>query len=160
MAYTNKQIEDIFSKIIEEVSNGRALRNVLKDEGMPSSSTFYIWLEENEDKSKQYARACEVRADQIFDEILDIADDGTNDTYVNEKGQEVTDQEVIGRSRLRVDSRKWIASKLNPKKYGDSSKLTLDGKLDTTVKQDFSDWSNEDLKVLAELQDKNKKKDE
>ena len=62
--------------------------------------------------------------------------------------------------RLLIDTLKWKAAKYYPKMFGDNSKLTLDGKLDTTVKQDFSDWSNEDLKLLAELQDKNKKKDE
>ena len=119
MAYSIEEIEDIFNKIIVEIENGRALRKILKeDENMPSTQTFYKWIDEDEVKSKQYARACEVRADAIFDDIIDIADDSSGDKKVVESG-EVIDSEFVARSRIRIDARKWIASKLNPKKYGD-----------------------------------------
>lgn len=120
MAYKKEQIEEIFNRIMSEIIHGRALRNILKDEGMPAPETFYVWLDQDESKSKRYARACEYRADAIFDEIIDIADETDNDTiYDIETGAEKPNHEWIARSRLRVDSRKWIASKLAPKKYGD-----------------------------------------
>lgn len=118
MAYKKEQIEEIFNRIMSEIIHGRALRNILKDEGMPAPETFYVWLDQDESKSKRYARACEYRADAIFDEIIDIADDSSNDTEYTEQGEK-PNHEWISRSRLRVDSRKWIASKLAPKKYGD-----------------------------------------
>jgi hypothetical protein len=121
MVYKPEEIKDIFNKILIKISiNGMAIRNVLKEKDMPSPETFYKWLDEDKEKSKQYARACQQRADIIFDEMLDIADDGTNDymtKLVGEKEIEVVNQEHIQRSRLRIDTRKWTLSKLNPKKY-------------------------------------------
>jgi hypothetical protein len=72
----------------------------------------------------QYARAREAQADFLAEEILQIADDGENDTYATENGPAVN-HDVVQRSRLRVDARKWLASKLAPKKYGD--KLAVGG---------------------------------
>ena len=121
MAYTDKDKDNIFEYVCQEIEKGRALRNVLKDENMPSTSTFYQWLDNDEVKAKQYARATEVRADIIFDDILAIADENTNDTSINENGIEVVNNDVIQRSRLRIDARKWVLSKLNPKKFGDKT---------------------------------------
>jgi hypothetical protein len=133
MAYSKKEIEDIFNYVCMEIEKGRALRNVLKYENMPSTSTFYQWLDNNSDKAKQYARATEVRADVIFDDILSIADENDNDTYVNDNGIEVVNNDVIQRSRLRIDARKWVLSKLNPKKFGDKIQTEHSGEVTTNV---------------------------
>jgi hypothetical protein len=85
---------------------------------MPDKSTVMRWLAQNEAFRDQYARARESQADHLAEEILQIADDGSNDTYQTENGEAVN-HDVIARSRLRVDTRKWLASKLAPKKYGD-----------------------------------------
>ena len=127
MAYSKEDIDKIFNYVCSEIEKGRALRNVLKDDGMPSTSTFYEWLDNDDVKSKQYARATEVRADIIFDDILAIADENTNDTSINENGIEVVNNDVIQRSRLRIDARKWVLSKLNPKKFGDKTDVTSGG---------------------------------
>lgn len=55
----------------------------------------------------------------MFEDMLEIADDGTRDTYVDAEGNERTDQDVIARSRLRVDTRKWMLARMAPKKYGE-----------------------------------------
>ena len=55
----------------------------------------------------------------MADELLEIADDGRNDRIADEDGNERTDHDVIARSRLRVDTRKWLLSKALPKIYGD-----------------------------------------
>jgi hypothetical protein len=133
MAYTTDEVNNIFNYVCLEIEKGRALRNILKDENMPSTSTFYQWLESNTDKAKQYARATEVRADIIFDDILTIADENTNDTFVNDNGIEIVNNDVIQRSRLRIDARKWVLSKLNPKKYGDKIQQEHSGEVTTTV---------------------------
>lgn len=126
MAYSKESKEKIFITIFDEISKGRAVRNVLKDEGMPDVTTFYNWLELDSEKAKQYARACEVRADAIFDEIIDIADDSSQDVLHTEFGEK-ENKEFVSRSRLKIDARKWIASKLNPKKYGDKIDYTTNG---------------------------------
>lgn len=113
-------------------------------EGMPSVDTVLRWLREDkgcefdEDGKKvkdgfcaQYARAKEEQADFMIEEMIEIADDGTNDLMTIEKGDisyEVENKEVTNRSKLRVETRKWIASKLKPKKYGDKIDMELTGK--------------------------------
>lgn len=69
-------------------------------------------------RSANNTRAREAQADTLADEILDIADDATNDFMMTEQGLKY-DGDSVQRSRLRVDSRKWLAGKLRPKKYGD-----------------------------------------
>lgn len=91
---------------------------------MPSVQTVFSWMRKHPEFLEQYARAKEESADALADEILDIADDSTNDTVETEDGVRVN-HENIQRARLRVDTRKWIASKLKPKKYGD--KLAVGG---------------------------------
>lgn len=124
MAYKPNEIEDIFNKILLEIELGHAIRNILKEDGMPDSTTFYKWIDLDSEKSKRYARACELRADSIFEDILDIADDSSGDVKINKDGEEYLDNEFVQRSRLRVEARKWIVSKLNPKKYGDKQETT------------------------------------
>ncbi|AZB01281.1 hypothetical protein EG359_17405 [Chryseobacterium joostei] len=122
MAYSEERKDKIFKKIISEIADkGKSLRAVLREKGMPSSSTFFIWLEDDESKSKQYARAVEVRAEGIFDEIIDIAENSEKDQTP------FTGINVIKRDTLRIDARKWMLSKMMPKKYGDKLDITSDG---------------------------------
>lgn len=120
MAYSEEDINNTFGLICHKIAiEGMALRNVLKLKNMPSGETFYKWINEDKLKTKQYARACDDRADKIFEDILNIADSVGNDVILDKDGKEVTNYNIIQRDRLRVDSRKWILSKLNPKKYSD-----------------------------------------
>ena len=122
--YTN-EIADL---ICERLSNGESLRSICSLENMPNKSTVFKWLNIHEEFNDQYARAREEQAETLADEIIAIADDGLNDSYVDENGNKRTDQDVIARSRLRVEARKWVASKLKPKKYGDKLELAGDPK--------------------------------
>lgn len=102
---------------------------------MPASSTVFVWLTENEAFAEQYARAREAQADYYADEIVDISDDSAND-YGFKEGEDKDGQgakpvflaENVQRAKLRVDSRKWVAAKLRPKKYGDFMRNELTGK--------------------------------
>ncbi len=118
--------QEVADTICERIAEGQSLRSILKNEGMPASSTVFKWLIDYPDFSEQYTRAREAQADALFDEILSIADDGSNDSYTDEEGNPRTDHDVIARSRLRVDARKWMAGKLRPKKYGDKLELSGD----------------------------------
>lgn len=97
---------------------------------MPAQSTVFRWLADERYAAfrERYARAREAQADAIFDEMLDIADDGTNDWMERRREDgsvdEVLNHEHISRSKLRVDARKWMAGKLAPKKYGEKLDLT------------------------------------
>jgi len=101
------------------LEEGKTLRAYCDQDGKPSRSTVMRWLEANEEFRNRYAQARERQADQIFDECLQIADDSTRDTYEDGNGNTRTDWEVVGRSKLRIDTRKWFLTKLWPKKYGD-----------------------------------------
>ena len=130
--------------ICEKISDGQSMRTICKDEDMPCVRTVYYWLRTNEEFLIQYTIAKEESADAMIEEMLDIADDGTNDYMTIKKGNyeyNVEDREVTNRSKLRVDTRKWIASKLKPKKYGEKLDLTSLGKQikgNTIVFTDFS----------------------
>lgn len=90
-------------------------------------SSVFLWLSKHEDFSEQYTRAREAQADAMLEEILEIADDGKSDSYTDEDGNVRTNQDVIARSRLRVDARKWAMSKMAPKKYGEKLDLNHSG---------------------------------
>ncbi len=98
---------------------------------MPCQATVFNWLSREKSFLEQYMRAREAQMEVMAQEIIDIADDGRNDTYTDEDGNEHTNQDVINRSRLRVDTRKWLMSKLAPKKYGD--KITHQGDSENPV---------------------------
>lgn len=125
--------QEIASEICERISDGESLRSICKSDDMPDKATVFRWLADatNESFRDQYARAREVQADTLFEECLDIADDSSRDTKTLEDGREVVDNEVVQRSRLRVDTRKWMAGKLRPKVYGD--KLELSGNKDAPL---------------------------
>lgn len=126
MAYSTEEKNECFDWIISEIESGKSLISSLNTNGMPSTSTFYIWLEEDIEKSKRYTRACEAREMLLFDEILTIAD--KQDADVDEvDGVEVINHNVINRNRLQIDARKWVLGKMNPKKYGDKVDVTTDG---------------------------------
>jgi hypothetical protein len=133
MAYNDSEKTEIVNRICENIEKNKdSLRNTLLLDNMPSMSTFLKWINEDAFKQNQYAHACEVRADAIFDEMLEIADDGTND-YMEKIRRDGTSEEVLNsehvqRSKLRIDARKWMLSKMNPKKYGDKLDLTTDNK--------------------------------
>lgn len=96
---------------------------------MPRASTIIDWVNTDKEFGERYRKAKEVRAEMLADEIMDIADDSTNDFIETENGKAI-DYEHINRSRLRVDSRKWYASKILQKQYGDK---TGDIHLNSTV---------------------------
>jgi len=101
--------QEIADKICEHIAKGGYATH-LQRFGLPSSTTLGKWLNENEEFAAQYARARERRAEHFAEEIVEIAD---------------TDPDPQ-RARVRVDARKWAASKLLPRVYGDNQRLEVD----------------------------------
>lgn len=85
---------------------------------LPDKQTINRWRHRIEEFHTQYAKAKIEQADLLAEECLDIADEAAGDNMVNADGFEVCNAEYIARSRLRIDTRKWLASKLLPKQYG------------------------------------------
>lgn len=109
---------EVADAICERIAEGESLRAICAAEEMPNKATVFRWLANNKAFSDQYARARESQADLMADEILEIADETERDTILTDSGEK-PNAEWISRSRLRVDARKWLASKMAPKKYGD-----------------------------------------
>jgi len=143
MAGTSTYDAEIAMAICERIASGESVRRICMDENMPAQSTVYKWLVENETFSEKYARAREVQAEFLAEEIIHIADDSSGDRVADEDGNERMDAEFVARSRLRVDARKWYASKVAPKKYGDKvtheQNITItdltDAELDARLKE-------------------------
>ncbi len=95
--------------------------------GIPPMRTIHSWLVKHDDFMPMYARARQCQAQLLAEEVIQISDDIANDTVIDEHGQKRCNNEWIARSRLRVDSRKWLASKLLPRVYGDKvqSEVTI-----------------------------------
>lgn len=134
-SYTQAVADAICLRIAE----GESLRQICADDDMPSLRAVMRWLDhaDRSDFRQQYARAREMQADTLADQVLSIADDGLNDTYQTEGGEQ-TNHDVIARSRLRVDARKWLASKLAPKKYGDKIQQEVTGPDGGPVEQEIT----------------------
>lgn len=114
-----KYSKALAAKICAQLAQGKSLRTVCKQKDMPAASTVFLWLGNNAEFSEQYARAKEESADALVEEMLDIADD---------------QEEHPQSRRVRIDTRKWISSKLKPKKYGD--KIMHSGDEDNPIKID------------------------
>lgn len=110
-------------EICQLIANGESLRSIVKRDGMPCRATVQNWCLEYPDFAAKYEVAQSLRADFLFDECLEIADDASRDTVTKTRPDgstyEATDTEHITRSRLRVDTRKWVCGRMAPKKYGD-----------------------------------------
>lgn len=111
--------KSITDYIFDRMAGGESLKRICEDPAMPAMQTVFKWLRIHPELSENYARAIIERADAVFEDMFAIADDGSNDTYVDDEGNQRTDYDVINRSKLRIDTRKWALSRMNPKKYGD-----------------------------------------
>lgn len=119
---------DIAAAICEELASGKSLRTVCAMEGMPVPGTVFKWMRLRPEFMQQYNKAKQEAADALAEEILDIADEGTNDFMENKKGDIVYNREHVERSKLRVDARKWLMSKMKPKVFGEKLDMTSDNK--------------------------------
>ena len=113
MGRTSEYTQETADSIYEQIADGRSLRSICADVGMPDKATVFRWLAAHETFRDQYARARESQADSLFDDILEIADTA----------------EDAQLARLRVDARKWMAGKLKPKVYGDKIGLDHSGSI-------------------------------
>lgn len=102
--------DELALEICERIANGRSLRSVCLDKDMPNVATVMRWIDKNSDFCEQYRRACEDRETTHFEEMLTIADEVLPETA------------EVARAKLRIDTRKWVLARMNPKKYGDKQK--------------------------------------
>lgn len=123
--------DELGSRICAMIAEGKTLRQITATEGMPSMFAIMSWLGRGDKPgfNEQYARAHEARSELMAEELLAIADDectmvradkhGSRDDDGQGNTEVVFDSVAVARNRLRYDARKWLMSKMAPKKYGD-----------------------------------------
>ena len=142
----NKDQQKKFDAICARIAGGESLRTICRDRDLPTPQGVRKWLNADEGGEivAQYARAREEQADHYADEIITIADDESLDPNSR---------------RIKIDARKWVASKLKPKKYGD--KLALGGADDLpAIRQDVREQADAFVQELGALTERNKDKGE
>ena len=123
----SKYTTELADEIVERLSEGEPLRQICRDERMPSWSAVYRWMEADATFSERIAGGRARGFDAIASECLDIADHGLNDTYIDEQGNKRTETDVIQRSKLRIETRLKLLAKWDPKRYGDKQTTELTG---------------------------------
>ena len=128
-------------KICELVVEGKSLRWICNQDGMPAPRIVFTWLEKHPAFAQQYVRAQKMQLTLMGDEIIELADTPMIGQRLKKKADGTVEQiagDNVERSKLRVDARKWVLSKLLPKKYGDK------------VTAPPSDGLNPELKALVD----------
>lgn len=131
---------ELADTICKALSEGKSLRSICRDEGMPTEATVRMWAsDDREGFYSQYTRARDIGLDCVAEEVFEIADDGSDHQ----------------RDRLRFDARRWYLSKLAPKRYGD--KITQEhtgadgGPIQSQATVDVTGLTPEQLQALASI---------
>ena len=129
MAYSTKQKQKIFDNICNNVVKNKISFNKAIEESEITLMTFYKWLIKSESFKEIYKYAREIRSDVLFEEIIEIADTTEEGTKTKDtpKGVITETGDMTDHRRLKIDARKWVVSKMNPKKYGDKPGADDDG---------------------------------
>lgn len=130
MSRPSEYNETVADAICDEIAIGRSVLQITSSPDFPSERTIYRWLEKEESFRQKYARAREFQAEHYANEIIQLADtpvEGRKVVIKADGSEEVTIGDAVERTRTQIDARKWYASKLAPKKYGDKVQQEITG---------------------------------
>lgn len=127
--YTHKAADEICARL----ADGEPLRQICRDQHMPSWRTVYRWMDARDEFATRIARARELGFDAIAESCLEIADDATNDWMekTDREGNAIGWQvngDHVQRSKLRIETRMKLLAKWSPKKYGEKLQQEIGGK--------------------------------
>lgn len=103
---------ELIAEICSRISEGQSLRTICRSDDMPSLNTIFVWLSKYPEFNDRYAIAKLEQSEALVEDLLEISDDRSEDPASR---------------RVRIDTRKWIAAKLKPKKYGDRQEIEHSG---------------------------------
>jgi len=127
--------DEIAAEICERIADGQSLVEICRDPEMPPERTVRWWLAEGKGRFLQlYARAKEQQTERYVDEMISIADSVAG---------ERESSPAVHAARLAIDTRKWAASKLLPKKYGDRLGVDSTGSLTIKIVHGLGDAPDE-----------------
>lgn len=122
----SKYTEELADRICDALGNGKSLREICREDGIPDRSTVLRWMASNEDFAAKCARTREgPQADYLFDDMSEIESgvlSGTIDPNA---------------ARVVLSSKQWRASKLAPKKYGDKLDLNHGGGMKVVIGEKY-----------------------
>jgi len=148
--------QELFDAICNQVGEGCSVRSVCSAPGMPSKSTFFLWIRSDQtgELSAQYVRAKDARAQVFFDDIAHATDHAKQEYVDQEEEGPFTAGELMQAAKIKADNLKWILSRMD-KKYADTTIHKGDAEdpvqMNTTV--DLSKYSIDDLRKLAAAAD-------
>jgi len=117
---------EIGAEFCERIAQGSSLRSVCKADDMPNASTIFEWIRKYPGFSKQYAHACDERAEAHNETLLDLGDDAID---LAQSTDPKAANAVVAAVKLKADNLKWVMSKQKPKKYGDKIELDNTGEI-------------------------------
>ena len=111
------QFESMFIRVLEEMASGKTLTQVLSDDFRGfKAGAFLKWVKRDPDRHSLYKEAKELRTEHWAGEVIEIAD--ADDSM-----------EDVQRSRLRIDTRKWLMGSDNRKVYGETKTIDVGGSI-------------------------------
>lgn len=121
--------------VCEGIASGKPLVKICESDSLPEPRSIYRWLRENEDFRHNYEMAKDDMADYMADESIDISDNQASQAVLVDDVPLVLDGKPVmsvsaasvAHAKLRIETRKWYASKLKPKKYGDKIQQEVTG---------------------------------
>lgn len=115
--------KELGDKICFKIMEGISVHRICQDESMPCPATLYKWLRTEPEFLENYREAKENQADLFVEQLLEIPDT----------------EEDVQRAKLKVDVRKWAASRFNAKKYGDRVDMNMGGQKDNPIVHTLAD---------------------
>ena len=111
--------EAIREEVCARIAAGESMLDLSHDARLPPHQSLYVWMQEHEEFAREYRAACEVRAELLSDEVVQIADDDEVDVIDMGEGQAPwANHQAIRRARLKMQARMWRVARLAPRKYG------------------------------------------
>lgn len=108
--------QEVADQIIQRLTEQMSLNKICKDPEMPARSTVYTWIVDNHDGfTDKYVRAKGIQVESLLDEIMEWCD------------KAIEDPSLTYAIKLKIDSLKWVACKLIPKKYGEKQEIQHSG---------------------------------
>lgn len=119
------EYDQIFERVIEDIYRGRSLQSLIEDDHrVQSYEDFLRWVKRDPQRHERFKEAQEMRTEFIAGEILEIADGvGAIDP---------SSSDTVNRDKLRIDTRKWLMSAHNKKRYGETKQIELGGTISIT----------------------------
>lgn len=115
-----------FDAVCARIASGESLLKICQGKGMPTRETFFTWIRDNPERRAAYIEACAVRELVYVESFTDI---------LEALGVEPTANQ-INLARLKIDTRKWTAARLQPKVFGNH--IALDDERPGVIVKDFT----------------------